>query len=75
MFGIFTNWGPTPAGDFPDVGNVVVGDTTDGAAGTYAPALVADVEDGVTYGEDGTEFEGTLEVTGEQGIFFLKRRP
>ena len=44
--------------DFPDVGNVVVGDTTNGDAGTYEPALVATVTLGTQYGEDGTEFTG-----------------
>jgi len=72
MFGVYVNWGPV-AGDFPDVGNTLVGDTTNGSAGTYEPALVADVELAVQYGEDGTEFTGELEVTDAGGIFFLRR--
>lgn len=43
--------------DFPDVGNVVVGDTVDDVDGTYEPALVPNVREGTPdYGEDGTEF-------------------
>jgi len=47
------------SGDYPDVGNVVVGDTTNGSAGTFAPAVANTVKKGTQYGENGTEFTGT----------------
>ena len=72
MFGMFYNWGP--AGDFADVGNVLDDDTTGGDAGTFENVATADVRDGTFWGEDGTEHEGSLVVTGEVGIFFLRRR-
>jgi hypothetical protein len=73
MFGMFGNWGP--AGDFADVGNVLEGDTTGGDAGTFENVSVGDVRDGTFWGEDGTELEGTLAVTGAPpSIFFLRRR-
>jgi hypothetical protein len=50
-------------------------DTTGGAAGTFANIPTGDVRDGEFWGEDGTEFEGSLSVTGEPAsIFFLRRR-
>jgi len=74
MFGNqFSNWGP--AGDFPDVGNTLSDDTTNGSAGTYVGPDAGDVRSGTQYGAGGTEFTGTLAVTGEEGIFFLDRRP
>ncbi len=73
MIGIFSNWGPLSA-DLPDVGNVLNTDTVGGQAGTFAPASVADVRDGTFYGADGTQYEGSLVVTGTTGIFFLRRR-
>jgi len=69
---MFANWGPIE--DFPDVGNTLNDDTTNGAAGTFENVATADVRDGTFWGEDGTEHEGSLEVTGEVGIFFLRRR-
>jgi hypothetical protein len=73
MFGMYSNWGP--AGDFADVGNVLTDDTTGGETGTFANISTNDVRDGEFWGKDGTEFEGSLEVTGEpEGIFFLRRR-
>ncbi len=72
MFGMFSNWGP--AGDFSDVGNTLNDDTTGGEAGTFANIATNKVKDGEFWGEDGTEFEGSLEVTGEPSIFFLRRR-
>jgi hypothetical protein len=71
MFGIMSNMGPL--GDFPDVGNTLDDDTTGGDAGTFANIATGDVRDGEFWGEDGTEFEGSLEVTGDVGIFFLRR--
>ncbi len=72
MFKMFTNWGP--GGDLPDVGNVLDSDTVGGVAGTFANVSVSNVRDGTFWGEDGTEFEGTLSVTGISSIFFLMRR-
>jgi len=72
MFRIFSNWGP--AGDFPDVGNVLDDDTTNGSAGTYEAATESDVSLGVTYGEDGTEFTGSGTELGEDSLFFLRRK-
>ncbi len=72
MFGIYSNFGP--ATDQPDVGNVLDDDTVGGSAGTFADVSVSDVRDGTFWGEDGTESEGTLAVTGIVGIFFLMRR-
>jgi len=63
-----------PASDLPAVGDVLDTTTVGGEAGTYTPASVGDVRDGTFYGEDGTEYEGTLEVTGEVSVFFLRRR-
>ena len=62
-----------PAVDTPEVTNTLDDDTTGGVAGTYEAALVADVESGVQYGAGGTEFTGTLVVTGTPDIFFLQR--
>jgi len=39
----------------------------DGGVGTFAVPAVADVESGVSYGADGTEFTGTLDVAGGSG--------
>ncbi len=72
MFGMFANWGP--GGDRPDVGNVLDDDTVAGEAGTFANIATGDVRDGEFWGEDGTEYEGTLEVTCIPSIFFLGRR-
>ena len=72
MFGIYTNFGP--GGDLPAVGNVLNDDTVGGEAGTFANASTGDVRDGTFWGEDGTEYEGSLAVTGEVSIFFLRRR-
>lgn len=72
MFGIYSNWGPGT--DLPYVGNVLNTDTVGGEAGTFARASVVDVRDGTFWGEDGTQYEGSLEVTGEVSIFFLRRR-
>jgi len=72
MFGMFSNWGP--AGDFPDVGNTLDDDTTGGDAGTFTNVATGDVRDGTFWGEDNTEFEGSLEVSGVTSIFFLQRR-
>jgi len=52
--------GETP--DYPDVGNVTTDDTVNGSAGTFAVPAVGDVESGVQFGEDGTEYTGTLET-------------
>ncbi len=71
MTGMFSNWGP--GGDRPSVGNVLDDDTVAGDAGTFANIATGDVRDGEFWGEDGTEYEGTLEVTGEVSIFFLRR--
>lgn len=72
MTGMFSNWGP--GGDRPDVGNVLDDDTVAGIAGTFANVATGDVRDGTFWGEDDTEYEGSLEVTGTVGIFFLLRR-
>lgn len=72
MIEIFHNFGP--ATDQPDVGNVLDDDTVGGSAGTFVDASTGDVRDGTFWGEDGTESEGTLEVTGTESIFFLRRR-
>ncbi|MHC4704636.1 MAG: hypothetical protein ACYTFQ_29160, partial [Planctomycetota bacterium] len=37
-------------------------DRGDGTVGTFTVPSVGDVRDGTGYGEDGTEFEGTLVV-------------
>lgn len=50
--------------DFPDVGNVTDDDTVNGVTGTFAVPAEADVESGVQYGADGTEFEGELVAGG-----------
>lgn len=71
MFRIFSNWGPE--GDFPDVGNVLNDDTTGGETGTYEAAAQNKVKSGEQYGAGGTEFTGSLSVTGDTGLFFLKR--
>ena len=72
MFGMFANWGP--AADLPDLGNVLDDDTAGGDAGTFVNISTNKVQDGEFWGEDGTEHEGSLEVTGEAlGIFFLRR--
>lgn len=73
MFGLYSNFGPGTS-DIPDIGNVLNDDTSNGSAGTFANVSTGDVRDGEFYGEDGTEFEGSLEVTGEVSIFFLRRR-
>lgn len=49
--------------DFPDVGNVLDDDTVNGLPGTYEAALEADHKLDIKYGEDGTEFTGTLVTT------------
>lgn len=72
MQGMFYNWGP--AADLPDVGNVLNDDTVGGDAGTFVNVSTGDVRDGTFWGEDGTAHEGSLEVTGTVGIFFLRRR-
>jgi hypothetical protein len=46
------------AGDFPDAANVIEGDTTNGAAGTYHEAAIAEVQDGVFFGP-ASAYEGT----------------
>ena len=72
MFVIYSNFGP--ATDQPDVGNVLNDDTVGGSAGTFENVATADVRDGTFWGEDGTESEGSLAVTGTTSIFFLRRR-
>ncbi len=47
--------------DLPELANVLTIDTVDDVAGTYQRALEANVEAGVTYGDGGSEFTGTLE--------------
>jgi hypothetical protein len=71
MIVMYANWGP--GGDLPAVGNVLDDTTVGYESGTFANIATNKVEDGEFWGEDGTEFEGTLEV-GETGIFFLCRR-
>lgn len=71
MLDIFSNFGP--AGDFPDVGNVLDDDTVEGAAGTFANIAEASVSLGEQWGEDGTEYTGTGETVADF-IFFLRRR-
>lgn len=73
MFGMMANWGP--GGDRPDVGNVLNDDTVAGNAGTYVAASTGDVRKDTTYGAGGTEHTGSLEVTGEVSLFFLRRKP
>lgn len=46
--------------DLPDPSNVTTDDTTGGVAGTLTLPAEEDVELGVQYGADGTEFTGTL---------------
>jgi len=55
-----------PAGDYPSEDDVRDGVDYDSAAmtGNMTLPAVGDVRDGTTYGTDGTEFEGTLAVTG-----------
>lgn len=72
MLDIFSNMGPST--DQPDVGNVLSDDTVGGSAGTFENVSTSDVRDGTFWGEGGTESEGSLTVTGEVGIFFLRRR-
>ena len=50
----------TPA-DFPDVGNVVVGDTTNGIPGTYVPLPEEFGKLNKQWGEDNIEFTGALQ--------------
>ena len=55
----------------PDVGEVVddaVFGPSSGTLGTFAVPTEAQVEDGVGYGADGTEFEGTLVAGGGGGV-------
>jgi hypothetical protein len=73
MIVMYANWGPGTT-DIPDIGNVLDDDTSNGSAGTFANIATGDVRDGEFWGEDGTEYEGSLEVTGTVGIFFLCRR-
>ena len=73
MLGQYSNWGPGT--DQPDVGNVLDTDTVGGVTGTFENVATGDVRDGTFWGTDGTQYEGTLEVTGDTGIFFLKRGP
>lgn len=48
---------------FTDLGDIIVGASRgDGDAGTFAVPDEVDVRDGTGFGEDGTEFEGTLHV-------------
>jgi len=70
MFGLFANWGI----DYPDVGNVLDDDSVAGASGTFVNVSTGDVRDGTFWGEDGTAHEGSLEVTGDVSIFFIRRR-
>ena len=72
MFGIYSNWGPQT--DLPERANVLTTDTVGGLAGLFAPASVSDVRDGTFYGANGTQYEGSLEVTGVASIFFLRRK-
>ena len=71
MFGLYSNWGP--AADLPDVGNVLEDDTVGGVSGTFVDVAANKVQTGQQWGEDGTESTGTLDVTGDDGLFFLKR--
>lgn len=48
--------------DFPDVGNVLDDDTVNGEAGTFTNVSEDDVRAGISWGDDGTEFTGTLSV-------------
>lgn len=70
MLGLYSNFGI----DYPSLGNVIDDDTVGGEAGTFVNVSVGDVRDGTFWGEDGTQHEGSLEVTGEVSIFFLRRR-
>lgn len=58
--------------DLPDVGNVLEDDTVDDTTGTFINIVTGYVSLGETWGEDGTEFTGT--VTGGHGLFFITRR-
>lgn len=46
--------------DVPAIGNVTADDTARGVTGTFVVPAEADVESGVQYGADGTEFTGTF---------------
>jgi len=72
MLQMYSNFGP--ASDLPAVGNVLDDDTVGGEAGTFENVSTNDVRDGTFWGEDGTEHEGSLAVTGEDSIFFIRRR-
>ena len=72
MFGIYSNWGPTT--DQPDRANVLTTDTVGGLAGLFANVSTVNVRDGIFWGANGTQYEGSLAVTGETGIFFLRRK-
>ena len=54
--------------DYPDAGNVTEDDTTNGVTGTYHEATEAEVEAGVTFGED-SGLTGTLEAGGGGSSF------
>lgn len=59
----------------PDVGEVIdtaVFGPSSGTAGTFAVPPVNKVEDGYFYGEDGTEYEGTLTAGGGGGAVAIK---
>jgi len=72
MFGsMFTNFGA--AGDFPDRSNVLVDDTVNGLAGLFQNIAEGYVKAGEQWGNGGTEFTGTAELSG-QTLFFLNRR-
>lgn len=59
--------------DFPEEGNVLEDDTVDANSGTFINIETGFVFVGETWGEDGTEFVGTLEASGFS-IFFMTRR-
>jgi hypothetical protein len=59
--------GPITA-DCPAAGNVTEDDTTNGVTGTYHEAAEAEVENGVQFGADGTEYTGTLSAASGGGV-------
>lgn len=56
------------AASYPAVGDVQTGVVYGGGTGTLDLPAEADVRSGTGYGEDGTEFTGTLSVTGGGGV-------
>jgi len=74
---LFGLWGTSEGflspgeGDYPRVGDVRSGVIYGGGfEGTFNVPAESDVRDGVGYGEDGAEFEGTLATGGAHGYAF-----